>query len=85
MTWQAAAILGAVVLAVVGAAAWMFRRATARAADAEAELAIERSKTLDVQAREARARHEAKLEKLPGQDLISAMEKVAGRRKKDPP
>lgn len=83
MTWQAAAILGVVVLFVVGAAVYMIRRATQRTANAEADLAIERAKTIGARARELRDAALAKQAGKTDEELLSDMERIAERGRKD--
>lgn len=79
-----AAIIGTVVgLAAVAAGAWLVWRADARARTAEADAAIERSKTLDVQAREMLAEARARAGRMSDDQLLNEVTELASRIRKD--
>lgn len=82
MTWAAGAVLGGVLVLAL-AVAYLLRRAGQRAAAAEEQVAIERSKTLDAQARDARARHGARVRQLSDDEIVTEANAIAERIRRD--
>jgi hypothetical protein len=83
VTWTAAAILGGSILAAVALVGYLVHRAGGRARDAEADLAVERSKTLDVQANALRDAHLAKTKHLSNDEIVAEADALAERIRKD--
>lgn len=83
MTWQAALILVGGLAAIAAGVAYLIHRAGARARDAEADLAVERSKTLDVQARELRQAAHDKLNSKSDAEVLAEADALAERIRQD--
>jgi hypothetical protein len=83
VTWGAAAILVGGLLAIGGVAAWLIHRASKRAEDAETAAAVARAKALDVQSREARARHEERFNRMSPDKVLKETHELAERIRRD--
>lgn len=83
MSWQAAAILAGVVLVIAGVGVYVFHRATRRTAEAEAALAIERSKRLDAEVAKVRDQALERVQAMSKDELVAEAEAVAERLRKD--
>lgn len=77
-----AIVVGAVAVAI-GLILWWVHRRDRREDELLAELAVERVKALDVQARELREAHLAKTGKLTDAELVAEAEAMAARFKAD--
>jgi hypothetical protein len=78
-----AAVVTVAVAVTIGLILWWVHRRDRREDELAAELAAERAKTLDVQARELREAHLAKTGRMTDKEIVAEAEAMAERFKAD--